>query len=135
MLPNNEFYCKVILLGLPPSVAETLGHVLSNWGVTLYIPPETPAAQTLSLIEAANPNLVFVWTGENVGMSLVKFIRSLNRSIPVIAVNRRVRTSEVLDALDSGAVDYCSPPFDATHIERLLITAHRSDHVVEAAVS
>jgi len=135
MFQNNEVHRKVVLLGLPPSIAESLGQILSNWGVMLYIPPETPAAHTLNLIKAATPDLIFVWTGDNLGTSLLKIVRSSFLSIPAIAVNRRVKSSEVLDALDSGAADYCSPPFDATHIQRLLSSVDRSDDLADVVVS
>jgi len=88
----------------------------------LYIPPLFPIPRSLALIREAAPDLVFVWTGENPGTSLIQVVRRAEPQVPAVAVNSYVKNREILDALDSGAVDYCTPPFDFTHIQRLLQT-------------
>jgi len=47
--------------------------------------------------------------------------------IPVV-VSHHPELSEWIDALESVAVDYCTPPFDFTHIHRLLDAAHRQHY-------
>lgn len=111
---------KVVLLGLPHDIADSLGHFISRWGLTLYIPQQVPNLQTLRLLNDSTPDLVFVWTGGTQGTSLLEAVKMSNAQVPTIAVSRLFKSIEVLDALDSGAIDYCIPPFDPTHIQRLL---------------
>ena len=120
MLPKGEPNLRVVLLGLPADIAESLGQIVSNRGAILYIPPLFPILRSLDLIREAAPDLVFVWTGENPGTSLLEAVRRAEPQVPAVAVNSHVKNREILDALDSGAVDYCTPPFDSTHIQRLL---------------
>jgi CheY-like chemotaxis protein len=112
-------------LGLPADIAESLGRIVSKWGSIVHIPPLFPTGRTLGLMWEVAPDLVFVWTGTNPGASLLEVVRRAQPQIPVVAVNLRVVNSEILDALDSGAVDYCTPPFDIPHIQWLLHAAHR----------
>lgn len=111
---------KIVLLGVPYDIAEMLDRIASRWGLVLYVPQQIPDHEALNLVRDASPNLAFVWTGGTKGTSLLETVKMLNVSVTVVAVNRSFRTSEVLDALDSGAADYCAPPFDNTHIQRLL---------------
>ena len=124
MLPKSEPNLRVVLLGLPADIAESLSQIVSKWGAILHIPPLFPILRSLALIREAAPDLVFVWTGENPGTSLLDVVRRAEPQVPAVAVNSHVKNREILDAFDSGAVDYCTPPFDFTHIQGLL-RAHR----------
>ena len=120
MLPTTEPNLRVVLMGLPADIAESLSQIISKRGAILHIPPLYPILQSLELIREAAPDLVFLWTGENPGTSLLEVVRRAEPHIRTVAVNSHVKNREILDALDSGAVDYCIPPFDFTHIEGLL---------------
>lgn len=41
-------------------------------------------------------------------------------TVPVVVVSRHPETSEYLDAMDAGAADYCSAPFEPSHIHWIL---------------
>jgi DNA-binding NtrC family response regulator len=120
MLPEGEQNLRVVLMGLPADIAESLSQIVSKRGVILHIPPLFPILRSLNLIREAAPNLAFVWTGDNPGTSLLEAVRRAEPQLPTVAVNSHVNSPEILDALDSGAVDYCTPPFDLTHIQGLL---------------
>jgi CheY-like chemotaxis protein len=126
MLPKGEPNLRVVLLGLPADTAESLGQIVSKRVAILYIPPLFPTLRSLALIREAAPDLVFVWTGENSGTALLEVVRRAEPQIPAVAVNSHVKNREILDALDSGAADYCTPPFDFTHIQRLLQANHKT---------
>ena len=128
MLQERERSVRVVLLGLPLEIAETLNHIVSQWGAVLYIPPLFPILQSLGLIEDAGADLVFVWTGAEVGPSLLDLVRKAQPQIPAVAVNFHTKSTEALDALDSGAIDYCTPPFDLTHIQWLLQGARHGQY-------
>ncbi len=122
---------KILLLGLPPDVAEIMGSFASRWGLILYVPRQIPNIETLNLIKDAAPDLAFVWTGGPQGTSLLETVRTSNPSVRAVAVSRSFKVSEVLDALDSGAIDYCALPFDDTHLKTLLDTCLQ-DHLLLA---
>jgi len=120
MLSKSETDVRVVLLGLPADLAGSLRQIVSKGGEILYIPPLFPIFRSLDLIREAAPDLVFVWTGENLGTSLLEAVRNAEPQVPAVAVNSHVKNREILDALDSGAMDYCTPPFDLAHIRGLL---------------
>jgi len=126
MLNNRDSNLRVVLFGLPRDIAENLGQMVSKWGSILYIPPLFPILRSLGLIPGATLDRIFVWTGENPGMSLLELVRSAAPQVPAVAVNFHAENREILDALDSGAVDYCTPPFDTTHIQCLLQAANKA---------
>ena len=120
MLPKGEPNLRVVLLGLPADIAESLGQIVSKRGAVLHIPPRFPILRSLDLIRETAPDLVFVWTGKKPGTSLLEAVKRAEPQVPAVAVNSHVKNQEILDALDSGALDYCTPPFDITHIAGLL---------------
>jgi DNA-binding NtrC family response regulator len=126
MLHERELGVRVVLLGLPADIAESLGQIVSNWGAALYVAPLFPTLQGLGLIQEAGADLVFVWTGANAGPCLLELVRKAHPQISVVAVNLDATHAETLDALDSGAIDYCTPPFDLTHIRWLLQAANQA---------
>ena len=63
-------------MGLPADIAESLSYIVSKRGAVLYIPPLFPILRSLDLIRAAAPDLVFVWTGENIRTSLLEVVKS-----------------------------------------------------------
>ena len=126
MLPESEPSLRVVLLGLPADIAESLGQIVSKRGAILYIPPLFPILRSLDLIREASPHLVFVWIGENPGTFLLEVVRRAEPQVPAVAVYPHVKNRAILDALDSGAVDYCTPPFDFTHIQGLLRANHKT---------
>jgi response regulator of citrate/malate metabolism len=126
MLPKIEPNLQIVLLGLPADIAESLGQIVSQLGGILHIPPLFPILRSLDLIREAAPDLVFVWTGENSGTALLEVVRRAEPQVPAVAVSSHVKNREVLDALDSGAVDYCTPPFNFSHIQRLLQANHKT---------
>ena len=122
MSPKSEPNLRVVLLGLPADIAESLGQIVSRRALVLYIPPQFPILRSLALIQAAAPDLVFAWVGENPETSLLEAVRQAEPRIPAVAVASHVKTREILDGLDSGAIDYCTPPFEFSHIHGLLQT-------------
>jgi CheY-like chemotaxis protein len=52
--------------------------------------------------------------------ALVREIRKLCPDLPVVAVTSNAEVAKWLDALDAGAADYCSAPFETVQICRLL---------------
>jgi CheY-like chemotaxis protein len=115
-----------VLLGIPLQVAGSLVQILSEWGAILHIPPQFAIHRGLGLIRDAAPDVIIAWTGGNPSTSLIEVVRDAEPNIPIVAVNAYINTSEILDALDDGAVDYCTPPFDRSHFQGLLKAADKT---------
>ena len=123
MPPQTEPNLRIVLLGIPLQVAGSLEQILSEWGAILYIPPQFPILRGLGLIRDAVPDVVFVWAGGSPSTSLIEAVRGVEPNIPIVAVNAHLKSSEILDALDYGAADYCTPPFDRSHLQGILQAA------------
>jgi CheY-like chemotaxis protein len=117
---------RIVLFGIPLQTAESLEHILSGWGAILYIPPQFPIFRGLGLIRDAAPDMIFAWAGGDSSTSLIEVVRAAEPNIPIVAVNAHMKSSEILDALDDGAVDYCTPPFDRSHLQGLLQAADKT---------
>ena len=128
MLHERELGVRVVFFGLPADIAESLGEIVSKSGAVLYIAPLVPIFEGLGLIREAGADLVFVWTGANAGPSLLELVRRVHPQISVVAVSLHAKNPETLDALDSGAIDYCTPPFDLIHIRWLLQAANQAPY-------
>ena len=56
-------------------------------------------------------------------LSLLKLVRATCPSKPFVVVTRIPETSDWLDALEAGATDYCSAPFDPRQMNWLMESA------------
>jgi DNA-binding response OmpR family regulator len=101
----------IILTGLELASQENLERVLSEQGhrVTIGWSAALPAADALFC------------NGDDPGYSgLVRRIRALQPGLPVVVVTRLPEAEKWLDALEAGAADYCSAPFETRQIGWLL---------------
>jgi DNA-binding NtrC family response regulator len=71
--------------------------------------------------EFLHADIVFVGGMPRQYLPLLRRLRGLNRSLPVIVVAPSPETSDWLDALEAGATDYCVPPFDMRQVRSLLM--------------
>lgn len=101
----------IVLAGLEPSAQEDLGRVLSEQGHQVTIGCEG----ALGTADAVFCN------GDEPGYpALVQQVRGLRPNLPVVVVTSLPETGKWLDALDAGAADYCSAPFETRQICWLL---------------
>ena len=119
MPTNSEPNARVVLLGLPADIAESVGQIVSDEAAVLYIPPLFPVPQSLVLIRKAAPDLIFVWTGDNSDAFLLEAVQKAEPHVTAVAVNSHVRNQ----APEFGPVDYCNPPFGLTRIQEVLRAA------------
>jgi len=120
MFPKSESNARVVLVGLPADVAESLGQIVSKLGAILYIPLCFDIPQSLALLREAAPTLAFVWIGGSSRTSLLDAVKRAEPQVRAVAVSSQLEVEDILSALESGAVDYCTPPFDFAHFQGLL---------------
>ncbi len=106
---------RVVLSGLDIRSASQLTGLLSFDGHRVgrlhYMVPVSEFLQA---------DIVFMGGVVAQYLPLLRRLRGLNRSLPVIVVAPAPETSEWLDALEAGATDYCVPPFDMRYVRCLL---------------
>ena len=101
----------------------------SDSGAASEIELKSKCASANDLIDA---DIVFANGDGKQYMPLLKQIREALPSLPFVVVTRIPETSDWLDALEAGATDYCSAPFEARQIGWLMESALPRPHTVAA---
>jgi hypothetical protein len=92
---------RVRLYSLDPAIAGDLSSALSTLGVSTV---------------RKNPQVVFCPAAPGI---LRRALRRFPR-LPVVVVSRLPDVAGWLDALEAGAADYCSAPFESIHLNWIL---------------
>ena len=108
---------KVILIGLEQSAASQIGRALAVEHEISNKPRNTP------LTEVLDADIVFANGDGKQYMRLLKSLRAERPSLPFVVVTRLPETSDWLDALEAGATDYCSAPFEPRQMHWLMESA------------
>jgi DNA-binding response OmpR family regulator len=115
---------RVIFVGVEPTEAAQIARALAVERHQLEQKPKTSGADDLR-----DADIVFAG-GEPVHyLSLLREVRESRPGLPFVVVTRVPETKEWLDALEAGATDYCSAPFEHRQINWLMESAlphHRS---------
>ena len=114
---------KVFLIGLEHSTATQIGRALAAERHQIELKPRNVSVE--DLIDA---DIVFAGGDGKHYMPLLKGVRAARPKLPFVVVTRIPETSDWLDALEAGATDYCSAPFESRQINWLMESAfpHRS---------
>ena len=102
---------RALLIGLDPELAAELEQTLASLGhaVSRSEINQVPAmARRLDVIFCSDER-------SNVN-SLVALLRSIRTPVRVIVASRKAEETAWLEALEAGADDYCSTPFEPAQI-------------------
>jgi DNA-binding response OmpR family regulator len=106
---------RVVLSGLDIRSASQLAGLLEFDGHRVrkqhYLFP---------LAEFLKADIVFVGGVAGQYLPLLRRLRGLNRTLPIIVVTPAPETADWLDALEAGATDYCVPPLDMRQVRSLV---------------
>jgi DNA-binding response OmpR family regulator len=109
---------RVFFVGVEPAAAAQIARALAVERHQLEQKPKTSGAQ-----ELLDADIVFAG-GEPVhSLSLLRAVRESRPGLPFVVVTRVPETKEWLDALEAGATDYCSAPFENRQINWLMESA------------
>ena len=112
---------RVALVGLEESAATELGRALNGDEHEIQRKPVNTTVDDL-----ADADIVFADGDRRRYVSLLRRIREKRPAMPFVVVTRAPETSNWLDALEAGATDYCSAPFQPRAMKWLIETAlHR----------
>jgi DNA-binding response OmpR family regulator len=117
MFSGSSLAAHIVLTGLELPAQQDLSRVLREQGHRV----STGWRGALATADA-----LFCSGDDPSCRALVCQVRKLRPSLPVIVVTRLPESRKWLDALEAGAADYCSAPFDAVQIGWLLaaVLAH-----------
>jgi len=109
---------RVFLIGLEQATAHQIGRALAVERHQIELKPKNASAEDL-----VDADIVFAGGDGKEYMPLLKGIRKMYPSLPFVVVTRIPETSDWLDALEAGATDYCSAPFEPRQINWLMESA------------
>jgi DNA-binding NtrC family response regulator len=109
---------RVLLFGLDPALADELRSILSHHDVVESRAGSSSACA--SEIDEGSPDVVFCGSGRRCRETALRAVAISRPWTPVIVASRQPETSDWLDALEAGAADYCSAPFEKHQISWIL---------------
>lgn len=109
---------KVLLLGLENAAARQIKRALESDNHRVESKP-----LDTSDIEIPGADIVFASGDGKQYVALLKRVRATNPALPFVVVTRLPETSDWLDALEAGATDYCSAPFEIHQLRWLMESA------------
>lgn len=121
---------KVKLIGLEQSAASQIGRALDGG---FHQIESLPANSRIG--EILDADIVFAGGEGKQYIALLKKVRAERPGLPFVVVTRIPETSDWLDALEAGATDYCSAPFEARHLKWMLQSALSEKNVTRTAAA
>ncbi|HVW85126.1 MAG TPA: hypothetical protein VHB50_10620 [Bryobacteraceae bacterium] len=109
---------KVVLIGLEQSAANQIGRALAVGRHQIEHKPKNTRADDL-----LDADIVFAGGDGKQYLPLLKSVRQSRPALPFVVVTRIPETADWLDALEAGATDYCSAPFETRQINWLMESA------------
>jgi DNA-binding response OmpR family regulator len=109
---------KIITVGLEPGAAQQLGKALGSENHQIAHKPKSTVVD--DVMEA---DIVFANGDGKYYLPLLKLLRATCPAMPFVVVTRLPETSDWLDALEAGATDYCSAPFEPKQMNWLMESA------------
>ena len=123
---------RVLVIDDDLHIRRLLQSTLTRGG---YEPIEaTTAAEALALVRSANPDAILLDLGlpDRDGLEIVQLIRKQSAA-PILVVSARDATDQKVAALDLGADDYVTKPFDSEEVLARLRAALRHRLIAQGA--
>ena len=109
---------KVILIGLEQAIANQISRALE--AERHWIEQKARDIEARALMSG---DIVFAGGRPAEYLPLLRRVRRERPAMPFVVVSRFPDTKEWLDALEAGATDYCSAPFEIRQIRWLMESA------------
>lgn len=118
---------KIVLLGLDRILASELESVLKQQEHTVRAEPDGTPAEWRKLVSGMGADIVFCPAQRERYLALLEELRRESHAPPVVVVSRAPEVSDWLDAMEAGASDYCTAPFEPGHIAWIVDSNVRSE--------
>jgi DNA-binding NtrC family response regulator len=127
---------RIVLFGLDESLASELHSVLANQQHTVHLEPLLSPRRCLDVVKRSGADLIFCSSEGKRYQALLEVVRRHKPGLPVVVVGRTPEVTDWLDAIEAGASDYCTAPFEPGHIHWILdstLKHHSSASLYRAA--
>ena len=118
---------SVFLIGLEQAIASQVSRALAVERHRI----ETKSPD-IDVREMMDVDIVFAGGEPAQYLSLLREVRQVRPDMPFVVVTRVPETTAWLDALEAGATDYCSSPFESRQIHWLMESALPKHHFAAA---
>jgi DNA-binding response OmpR family regulator len=109
---------NVFLIGLEQATAAQISRSLA---VERHRIEQKPSS--LGVTDLKDADIVFAGGDPSQYLSLLRRVRLEKPGLPFVVVTRIPETTEWLNALEAGATDYCSSPFESRQLHWLMESA------------
>lgn len=107
---------NVFLIGLEPATASRISRALAVGHRV------TRKAETIGRRDVAEAYIVFAGGPGSRYLPLLRRVREQHSKLPFIVVTRVAQTTEWLDALEAGAIDYCCSSVETRQIHWVIVS-------------
>jgi DNA-binding response OmpR family regulator len=99
-----------------PSTLKMLAFLLRNEGYTVYAVPTAGEGVAILRNEPIDLLVLDVMLPDGNGLQICRQIRNEGFSLPILVISALARRDDKLAALDEGADDYMTKPFDPSEV-------------------
>jgi DNA-binding NtrC family response regulator len=121
-----------MLFALDNALASELAGVLTFESRAFRSAPFESTAEGVKAAVQPDTALVFCSAERQTYTLLLNLIKREGLEVPVVVVSRHPQADEWLDAIEAGAADYCSPPFEAFQISWIIDNTLKYRHSAAA---
>lgn len=132
MLNRTLGHEDIMLFALENTLADELAGALSFESRAFRLAPFEPTAEGVKAAVRSDTALVFCSADRQTYTLLLNLIKQEGLDLPVVVVSRHPETDEWLDAIEAGAADYCSPPFETFQISWIIDNTLKYRHPAAA---
>jgi two-component system, OmpR family, KDP operon response regulator KdpE len=118
----------VLVVEDEPQLLRTLTMNLAGRGY--WVSAASTGAQALELVATGRPDLVVLDLGlpDMDGLQIIRSVRARGDELPIVVLSARAGNDDKVTALDVGASDYVTKPFDMNElVARLRAATRRAD--------
>jgi DNA-binding NtrC family response regulator len=109
-----------LLFGLDGSLGSELSGALAAQGRGFYFEPVPDGTHGPQVLRRPDVGVVFCLAKRRCYEPVLDSVRHARPELPVVVVSRGADSFEWLNALEAGAADYCSAPFQSGQIGWIL---------------
>ncbi len=132
MLTRSLGQDDIMLFALDNALASELAGVLAFDRRAFRSASFDPAAEGVKAAVRPGIGLIFCSADRPTYTLLLNLIKQEELDLPVVVVSRHPETDEWLDAIEAGASDYCSPPFETFQISWIIDSTLKYRHSAAA---
>jgi len=109
---------NIVLIGVEKTIADQIRRALA---VDRHRIEQKPG--NTPVLDLTRADMIFAGGDPSQYLALLRLLRREKSTLPFVVVTSIPETTEWLNALEAGATDYCSSPFETRQIRWLMESA------------